>query len=101
MWLAFVVACLAISALVPARAATSVETGTGESARAAVLLRDAGLTGGAIENVLITARGGRWTWMLPKPPQRPPPRGWAVLPKWRRSVSQSSRRTTARCCCPS
>ena len=58
LWLVFVIACLAISAVVPARTATSVETGTGDSARAEVLLRDAGLTGGAIENVLITARTG-------------------------------------------
>jgi RND superfamily putative drug exporter len=58
LWLVFVLACLAIGALVPARTATSTETGTGESARAEVLLRDAGLTGGAVENVLITARSG-------------------------------------------
>ncbi len=58
LWLAFVAACLAIGAVLPGRTATSLETGTGESARAEIMLRDAGLTGGAVENVLITARSG-------------------------------------------
>ncbi|MEU8658099.1 MMPL family transporter [Actinoplanes philippinensis] len=58
LWLAFVAACLAIGTLVPARPATSLETGVGEASRAAAMLRDAGLTAGATESVLITARGG-------------------------------------------
>ncbi|WP_143134222.1 MMPL family transporter [Actinoplanes philippinensis] len=58
LWLAFVAGCLAIGAFVPARTATALETGVGEASRAAVMLRDAGLTAGATESVLITARDG-------------------------------------------
>ncbi len=54
LWLAFVAACLAVGALVPARTVTAAETAVGEAGRAAVMLRDAGLGAAATESILIT-----------------------------------------------
>lgn len=54
LWLVFVAACLGLGAAVPGRTATTLETGVGQSAEAAKLLRNAGLADGATENILIT-----------------------------------------------
>lgn len=57
-WMLFVVVCLAAASVVPGRTATSLDLTVGQAHQAAQVLREAGMSDPATENVLITAREG-------------------------------------------
>ncbi|WP_051218592.1 MMPL family transporter [Nocardioides insulae] len=58
LWLAFVVAAVALSALIPTQQPTDADYRVGESGRAEAMVDEANLDGPPVENVLITATDG-------------------------------------------
>ena len=57
-WILFVMVCLGAASVVPSRTATSLDLAVGQAHHAAQVLREAGMSDPATENVLITAREG-------------------------------------------
>ncbi len=60
MWLVFVAGCIAIGQASGLKTMTDLDTATGQSGRAAHVMHDAHLSDPATEDVLITARTGRF-----------------------------------------
>jgi RND superfamily putative drug exporter len=60
LWLVFVAACIAVGGALGTNELSDVDAGIGQSGRAAHWVHDANLDGRDTENVLITARTGRF-----------------------------------------